>query len=128
MSVPPAPHGRGSGIEPPNRFTLRTIERDPDVLDALDEDERRTLLDPKTQYFGERAAGIVSENDSPDIPFRFSINPYRGCLHGCSYCYARPTHEYLGYNAGLDFETKIVVKENAVELFRDFLCRPGWRP
>jgi DNA repair photolyase len=69
---------------------------------------------------------IVTENASPDIPFRFGLNPYRGCEHGCSYCFARPTHEYLGLNAGLDFETKIFVKENAAGLFRDFLNRPAW--
>ncbi len=71
---------------------------------------------------------IVSENKSPDIPFRYSINPYRGCIHACSYCYARPTHEYLGFNAGLDFETKIVVKHDAAKLFRAFLSRPSWNP
>jgi DNA repair photolyase len=76
----------------------------------------------------ERSRTIVTENDSPDIPFRYSLNPYRGCEHGCSYCYARPTHEYLGFNAGLDFETRIVVKANAPELLRDFLARPSWRP
>lgn len=125
MPQPPPPHGRGSSIEPPNRFTLRVVERD---LDALDEDALAALADPQTHYLRERAGSIVTENDSPDIPFRFSVNPYRGCLHGCAYCYARPTHEYLGYNAGLDFETRIVVKENAAALFRDYLARPAWRP
>jgi DNA repair photolyase len=285
----PAPHGRGAHIESPNRFTQLWREID---LDALDEDERHALANPRTQYILERSGSIVTENDSPDIPFRYSLNPYRGCLHGCSYCmagdtpvlladgttrllaslrvgdeiygtvlkgnyrrftrttilahwrtikpayrvrladgteliasgdhrfltergwkhvapavrgqrpflsvnncllgigcfasppattpdyiqrtidgvalksdaetrivsieplnleipmydittgtgdfiangiishncYARPTHEYLGFNAGLDFETKIVVKENAPDLFRDFLNRPTWRP
>jgi DNA repair photolyase len=120
-----APHGRGSHINPTNRFTLRTVEID---LDALDDDERAKLAHPETKYLTERAGGIVSENDSPDIPFRYSVNPYRGCLHGCAYCYARPTHEYLGYNAGLDFETRIVVKENAPDLFRDWLARPKYTP
>jgi len=62
------------------------------------------------------------------VPFRYSLNPYRGCEHGCPYCLARPTHEYLGLNAGLDFETKILVKEEAPALFRDFLARDAWRP
>jgi DNA repair photolyase len=121
----PSPHGRGSHIRPTNRFTLRTVEPD---LDALDGDELARLARPETRYLVERAGGIVSENDSPDIPFRYSVNPYRGCLHGCAYCYARPTHEYLGYDAGLDFETKIVVKENAPGLFRDWLARPRYAP
>jgi len=125
MPKRPSPHGRGAHVEPPNRFTQRHVDRD---LDALDEDELAALEHPQTQYITERSGSIVSENNSPDIPFRYSVNPYRGCLHGCSYCYARPTHEYLGYNAGLDFETKIVVKENAPALFRDFLNAPRWSP
>ena len=116
-----SPKGRGSHINPPNRFTSIHREDDPDV----GEDEAH---DPRTEFILERARTIVTENDSPDIHFRYSINPYRGCEHGCSYCYARPTHEYLGYNAGLDFETRIIVKENAPELFRDFLARDAWRP
>ncbi|MCR4415262.1 MAG: PA0069 family radical SAM protein, partial [Thermoguttaceae bacterium] len=71
---------------------------------------------------------VVTENQSPDVPFRYSLNPYRGCSHGCSYCYARPTHEYLGYSAGLDFETRVLVKHRAPALFREFLARPSWQP
>ena len=67
------------------------------------------------------------ENDSPDVGFRYSVNPYRGCAHGCSYCYARPTHEYLGLTAGLDFETKVFVKYRAAELLREFLAQPSWQ-
>jgi DNA repair photolyase len=125
MSQPATPKGRGAHIDPPNRFSLLVREAN---LDALNDDDRAALANPQTKYFLERAAGIVSENDSPDIPFRYSINPYRGCLHGCAYCFARPTHEYLGFSAGLDFETKIVVKENAPDLFRDWLNRPGYAP
>jgi DNA repair photolyase len=121
----PVPHGRGSLLEPPNRFTQLWREID---LDALDDEQRHALAHPPTKYILERAGSIVSENDSPDVPFRYSVNPYRGCLHGCAYCYARPTHEYLGFNAGIDFETKIVVKENAPDLFRDWLGRPGYAP
>ena len=88
-----------------------------------------TAWNRPTEYLPDRSRTIVSENKSPDVGFRYSINPYRGCSHGCSYCYARPTHEYLGLNAGLDFETKIFVKEDAprlvpgVPLARELACR-----
>ncbi|MCC6555371.1 MAG: PA0069 family radical SAM protein [Polyangiaceae bacterium] len=78
------------------------------------------------QVFEERARSILSENDSPDIPFRFSVNPYRGCMHACAYCYARPSHQYLGWGAGTDFDRKIVVKINAPELLEAALMRPKW--
>ena len=71
---------------------------------------------------------ILSKNSSPDIPFTFSVNPYRGCYHGCAYCYARPSHEYLGFGAGSDFERKILVKRRAPELLRKALSRRSWRP
>ncbi len=79
------------------------------------------------EIYEERARSIISENDSPDIGFRFSVNPYRGCFHGCDYCYARPTHQYLGWGAGTDFERKIVVKTNAPELLRKELSRKSWK-
>lgn len=75
----------------------------------------------------EEARTIVASNDSPDIPFRYSVNPYRGCFHGCAYCFARPTHQYLGYGAGTDFERRIVVKTNAVELLREAFMHPRWQ-
>jgi len=78
------------------------------------------------QVFEEKARTIIAENDSPDVGFRFSVNPYRGCFHGCSYCYARPTHQYLDWGAGTDFERKIVVKINAPELLRRELGRRSW--
>jgi DNA repair photolyase len=78
------------------------------------------------QIFEEQARSIVSENDSPDIPFRFSVNPYRGCLHACAYCYARPSHHYLGWGAGTDFDRKIVVKTNAAELLEKEMMRDRW--
>ena len=84
MPEQPAPRGRGSHLNPPNRFLQVRKEADPE---QLDEDG---LPDPRTDFFVERAGSIVTENDSPDIPFRFSINPYRGCEHGCSYCYHQP--------------------------------------
>ena len=83
---------------------------------------------PKTQFLRDLSQTIISYNDSPDIPFNASINVYRGCEHGCSYCYARPTHEYLGFSAGLDFESKIMVKEHAPELLRKELSSPKWKP
>lgn len=79
------------------------------------------------EVYEEHARSILSENDSPDISFRWSVNPYRGCQHACAYCYARPTHEYLGLGAGTDFDSKITVKVNAAELLREEIARPGWR-
>jgi DNA repair photolyase len=79
------------------------------------------------RVYKEVAKSILSRNESPDIPFRWSVNPYRGCAHACSYCYARPYHEYLGWSAGTDFDTQIVVKVNAPELLEKELSRPSWR-
>jgi DNA repair photolyase len=87
-----------------------------------DEEYLEELRHHKTEFLPDASKSIISENDSPDIPFRYSLNCYRGCEHGCSYCYARPYHEYLGLNAGVDFETKIYVKHRAPELFRDWLA------
>src|SRR5688572_32426022 len=117
----------GAAIDPPNRFErtireadLEHVEGDQEYLDGLD--------DRPVEYLEDASQSIVTENDSPDVSFRYSLNPYRGCQHGCSYCFARPTHEFLGLNAGLDFETKILVKEDAPELFREFLSRERWVP
>ncbi len=122
----PLAKGRGSQIEPPNRFGGTRHEVDFEHQEH-DEDYLESLRRRPTEYLPDRSRTIVAENDSPDVGFRYSINPYRGCSHGCSYCYARPTHEYLGFNAGLDFETKIMVKEDAPDLFRAFLARDSWR-
>lgn len=119
--------GRGSRIDPPNRFGGPVHELDLEQVEH-DEDYLAGLANPRTEYIPDRSRTIVAENNSPDIGFRFSMNPYRGCSHGCSYCYARQTHEYLSLNAGLDFETKILVKEDAPELFRVFLSRDKWVP
>lgn len=118
---------RGSELNPPNRFNLPQAELDPEHLE-FDEDFWAEQQDPKTEFIFDTSKSIISENDSPDVPFRYSINPYRGCEHGCAYCYARPTHEYLGLNAGVDFETKIFVKQHAADLLREFLSRPAWKP
>jgi DNA repair photolyase len=114
--------GRGAADNPPNRFERTWTERDPDEADP---DEAPS---PVTQFLRDTSRTIIATNDSPDIPFEASVNPYRGCEHGCAYCYARPTHEYLGFSAGLDFETRIMVKEDAPELLRRELASPGWRP
>jgi DNA repair photolyase len=129
MSEPnrPIAKGRGSQINPPNRF--EAVHHDDDFEQLAEDDEYlQSLRSVPTEYIADNSKSIVSQNDSPDIPFRYSVNAYRGCAHGCVYCYARPTHEYLGLNAGLDFETKIFVKERAPELFRDWLGRDNYEP
>jgi DNA repair photolyase len=123
----PLAKGRGSQINPPNRFGGTHHEIDLALVED-DEEYLESLKNVRTEYIPDQTRSIVAENKSPDVGFRFSINAYRGCMHGCSYCYARPTHEFLGFNAGLDFETKILVKEAAPELFREFLGREGWQP
>lgn len=117
----PGPHGRGAGFNPPNRFEPWQYEPDPD----LDPAEQPL---PRTRFVLDRSVRVLSFNDSPDLGFDVSLNPYRGCEHGCAYCYARPTHEYLGFSAGLDFESVIVVKPDAPALLRRELSSPGWRP
>ncbi|MBU6238471.1 MAG: PA0069 family radical SAM protein [Planctomycetes bacterium] len=115
---------RGTDLNPTNRF-----ERISTVVDEYcdpDLDLDGSVRTVRTEWFWDDTKTIVAENESPDIPFRYSINPYRGCEHGCAYCYARPYHEYLGWNAGTDFETKILVKSNAADLLRDWLSRPAW--
>ena len=83
---------------------------------------------PRTQFFRDHSQTVIARNDSPDVGFTASLNPYRGCEHGCIYCYARPTHEFLGFSAGLDFESKIMIKEDAPELLRAELMSPKWQP
>lgn len=122
---PIQPIGRGAVGNPANRF-LPVIEVPDFEQLEFDDDFLKELERPATRYFDDTSKSVISENDSPDVPFRYSLNPYRGCLHGCSYCYARPTHEYLGLSAGLDFETTIFVKRHAPRLFRDWLARPSY--
>lgn len=126
-SSAPIPCGRGAAVQPANPYLSVLQEIDLEHV-AEDEEFLADLERPRTKYWVDTSQSIVSENDSPDVGFRYSINPYRGCSHGCSYCYARPTHEYLGMSAGIDFETKILVKLKAAELFRNWLARPKWRP
>ena len=123
---PPA-KGRGAQIKPPNRFERIHCEDDFEHLE-FDEELLAASSTVRTQFPPDNSKSIISENDSPDVSFRYSLNPYRGCEHGCAYCYARPTHEYYGLSAGLDFETIIFVKHRAAELFRDWLARDKWQP
>jgi len=100
---------------PPNRFDLH----------------HRELLEPagtaRLMLYADDSREILSRNDSPDLPFRWSVNPYRGCFHACAYCYARPSHEYWGFGAGTDFESKLIVKEDAPDLLRRAMAKPAWQ-
>ena len=112
---------RGASNNPANRFEKIHLEPDEDW-----NPEENTL--PRTQFLRDRTSTIISYNDSPDVGFEASINPYRGCEHGCIYCYARPFHEYLGFSSGLEFESKIMVKEDAPKLLREELSSRKWKP
>ena len=112
----PPLRGRGTASNPKHRFHTRSFEPDPE--EPL----------PRTRFLKDASRSIIATHESPDVGFEASVNPYRGCEHGCVYCYARPFHEFLGYSAGLDFETKILVKEEAPELLRKELSSPKWTP
>ena len=116
--------GRGTAHNPPNRFVQMDFVPDGDALDSEDED----APSPRTVFLRDATRSIIARNDSPDVGFSAGINVYRGCEHGCIYCFARPTHEYFGLSAGLDFETRIFVKEDAPELLRQALASPRWVP
>src|SRR2546427_3322899 len=119
--------GRGASWSPANRFEKLHVDL-PDI-DFVDVDVAKAEQPRRpTQYFRDGTKSIIPRNDSPDVGFRFSLNPYRGCEHGCIYCYARPTHEYLGFSAGLDFERRIIIKENAPELLRQTFLSRRWEP
>ncbi|MEM7482177.1 MAG: PA0069 family radical SAM protein [Acidobacteriota bacterium] len=109
--------GRGAGINPTSRFERLTV---------LSEEAPASRV--ATEYLADTSRSVIARNNSPDIPFDASLNPYRGCEHGCAYCYARPSHEYLGMSAGIDFESRILVKEDAPELLRRELASPRWTP
>src|SRR5947208_7395098 len=136
---PPSPaiRGRGASWSPANRFEKLHVDlSDVDVVRADRKDEPPLNGDDvskdrprrETQFFRDGTKTIITHNNSLDVGFETSLNPYRGCEHGCIYCYARPTHEYLGFSAGLDFESKIMVKTNAPELLRMELESPRWEP
>ncbi|MDG5767309.1 PA0069 family radical SAM protein [Balneolales bacterium ANBcel1] len=111
--------GRGTASNPAGRFTRLEVEPDPENSDGIS---------PKTRFYQDDAASVIATNDSPDVPFEASLNPYRGCEHGCVYCYARPFHEYLDMSPGLDFETRIMVKKDAAAKLRKQLQSPAWKP
>jgi DNA repair photolyase len=120
-------HGRGASWSPANRFEKLHLDvTDLDVVDPVAAAEDRPAR--ATQFFRDATKTIIVHNESPDVGFECSVNPYRGCEHGCIYCYARPTHEYLGFSAGLDFESKIMVKMDAPELLEAELSSPHWKP
>ena len=120
VSVKQAIRGRGAAENPTNRFEHLAYERDAE-WDQPDDPS------PKTRLYRDSSNSLITYNGSPDVGFDASINPYRGCEHGCIYCFARPNHEYLGFSAGLDFETKILVKEDAPELLRRELNAKSWK-
>lgn len=113
--------GRGAAFNPPNRFERLSLAVDPD----LPPEEQPH---PRTEFYPDHSVSLLTKNDSPDVGFNWGLNAYRGCEHGCAYCYARPYHEYLGWSSGLDFETKILVKLRAPALLRAELTSPRWVP
>src|ERR1043166_3921614 len=117
----PTIKGRGAAQNPSNRFEKIHLEPD----DDWNPEEGAA---PRTQFFRDTTQTFINYNNSPDVGFEASINPYRGCEHGCIYCFARPTHEYLGFSAGLDFESRIMVKEDGPELLRKELSAKKWKP
>jgi len=123
MNQPTRIKGRGAASNPEGRFESAKLE----AFDDGWEREEESAPHPATTVTDEHARSIISRNDSPDIPFEQSINPYRGCEHGCVYCYARPSHAYLNLSPGLDFETKLFAKTNAVELLRAELGKRSYR-
>ena len=121
------PTGRGTPINPSNRFQPLDVALD---LDQLEQDQAAADGRPnvKTTYLVDNTRSIIAYNDSPDVSFDAGINPYRGCEHGCVYCFARPSHEYLDFSLGIDFETKILVKLDAPQLLRKELSAKSWKP
>jgi DNA repair photolyase len=115
--------GRGASFNPGNRFEQLHIDELEEDREAPDEKRKISTI-----YYHDTTRSIFAKNDSPDVPFTFSVNPYRGCEHGCIYCYARPSHEYLGFSAGLDFESKIMVKNDAPQLLDAALRSPSFEP
>jgi DNA repair photolyase len=120
--------GRGTIWAIDHRYARHTSEAEDDGWGLLDQQATEESIAPETQVIEEHARSILSSNDSPDIHFDLSINPYRGCEHGCVYCFARPTHSYLNMSPGLDFETRIIAKVNAAERLREAFAVRGYAP
>jgi len=122
--------GRGAASRLPHRFSIEERDTYDDGWGTLDETQAEEAEAPplQTEVRFEDAKSVLSANDSPDVPFDRSLNPYRGCEHGCIYCFARPTHSYLNLSPGLDFETKLIAKRNIVEVLRAELSRRGYQP
>ncbi|PTT86950.1 radical SAM protein, partial [Pelomonas sp. HMWF004] len=120
--------GRGTATAMPHRFAQQAREQYDDGWGSLDQQVGEEHLPPATQVIEEQAKSIITSNQSPDISFDYSINPYRGCEHGCVYCFARPTHSYLNLSPGLDFETRIIAKVNAAERLRETLAGARYVP
>jgi DNA repair photolyase len=119
--------GRGSNFNPANRFEAIHVEPDGEWLDA-EYAETGAVSHPRTRFYDDATESLLVHNDSPDVGPGWGLNCYRGCEHGCAYCFARPYHEYLGWSSGLDFETKIMVKRRAPELLRAELSARKWQP
>ena len=118
--------GRGANLNPRNRFEKLSVEDFTfDDWQDFEEPENNNVL---TEYYLDESKTVIAKNDSYDVGFEYSFNPYRGCEHGCIYCYARPTHEFLGFSSGVDFETKIMVKPNAASLLEEELKKKGYKP
>ncbi len=122
-SYPDPIKGRGAQLNPPNVYLTKAY--DTEVEDGLDE---ALIPNTKTQYFYDHPKKILNKVTSPDVPLEWSLNPYQGCEHGCIYCYARNSHQYWGFSAGLDFEQKIIIKENAAALLAKTFDHPKWKP
>ena len=116
VSTSSGPRGRGAGFNPANQYQ-RFHYAETHLPETVD-----------TKVYRDSSDSILAKNQSPDVPFTYSLNPYRGCEHGCIYCYARPSHEYLGFSSGVDFESRIVVKENAPRLLKQRLQKSNWDP
>src|SRR5262245_47341024 len=114
-------HGRGATANPAGRFERLAV-----ITERIDDADERPPA--KTEIYRDTSKSLLSYNEGPDVGMAVYLNVYRGCEHGCIYCYARPYHEYLGLSAGMDFETKIFVKENAAALLRKELAAKSWEP
>lgn len=127
-SFRPLPIGRGAAANPANRFHAMHVDDDPDYRSepSPEEDSARPRL--VTTFSEDQSESFLTYNKSPDIGFNVGANPYRGCEHGCAYCYARPSHEFLGYSAGLDFESRIITKPRAAQILRRELSAQRWKP